>query len=534
MPGDVLLGIDLGTTVLKAAAFDARSGRALGHASVRLPVESRADGAREQRIPMLDRALMRVADSLRRQLGGAAWRRVAGIGLAAQGGSAIIADRSTGRALTPMQLWNDSRAYARIPEIAARKPSGYWPRFSFLRNPGAGLARIEWLRDRLPQLFCPQNIYVGAGEYVYFRLTGTWRQDAGNALQIGCYDARRHRIIAEPLRLVGAEPDFVAPMRSGHEMHPLTPSGAKALRLPAGIPVAGPYMDHEAGYLSAMGTGAESAGGTPLQCSLGTAWVGNFVSAKQPPPGFQLMLPSPIGSDNGRQATGRSAHADRRLVNPVACSLQPAARWLVVRVMCAGNITWDWALGSLLKGRPQTKLSRADAVFRQQLLPPAGLAALPWFTRANPLAPDQAGAGFFAGLGEHTTTDDMLRAVVAGMCFEFARVFQPVVQSGCVDRVVLGGGASNGWYFRTMLAGLFAPLPVFHVQDEALAGTRGVLYAFNPRVAATGTMRVPRPGKLLIARIQAGFDMHRRLCDALAGGLPEDARIQLDIQPRKQ
>ena len=533
MPGDVLLGIDLGTTVLKAAAFDAHDGRPLGHASVRLPVDSQADGTREQQIPMLDRALSRVADSLRLQLG-SAWGRVAGIGLAAQGGSAIIADRRSGRALTPMQLWNDSRPYARIPEIAARKPSGYWHRFSFLRNPGAGLARIEWLREGFPGLFRPGNIYAGAGEYVYFRLTGTWRQDAGNALQIGCYDARRHRIIAEPLRLVGVEPEFVAPMRSGHEMHPLTPSGAKALRLPPGIPVAGPYMDHEAGYLSAVEADRHTTVASVLQCSLGTAWVGNFVSPGLPPPGFQLMLPSPVDSDCRLQATGDSVHRKRRLADPAACSLQPAARWLVVRVMCAGNITWDWALGTLLRARPGTELSRADAVFRAELLPSASLAALPWFTRSNPFAPEQAGAGILAGLGEHTTTDDMLRAVAAGMCFEFARVFAPVVRSGCVDRVVLGGGASNGWYFRTLLAGLFAPLPVYHVRDEALAGARGVLFAFNPHVAATDTARVAEPGKSLIERMLAGFETYQKACDLLAGALPEDARVRFDLQPRRK
>jgi len=499
MASDVLLGIDLGTTVLKAAAFDARNGRPLGHASVRLPVRSQADGTREQRIPMLDRALSRVADSLRAQLG-SAWGRVAGIGLAAQGGSAIIADRRSGRALTPMQLWNDSRPCCRIPEIAARKRPGYWYRFSFLRNPGAGLARIEWLRERFARLVQPGSIYVGAGEYVYFKLTGTWRQDAGNALQIGCYDARRRRIIAEPLRLVGVEPDFVAPMRSGHEMHPLSASGAKALRLQPGIPVAGPYMDHEAGYLSATG-----GDGKPLQCSLGTAWVGNFVSADQPPPGFQLMLPSPV--DSG---------------------------WLVVRVMRAGNITWDWALRTLLKARADTALTRADAVLRDELLPPPGLAAIPWFTCSNPLAPELAGAGIVFGLGEHTASDDLLRAVVAGMCFEFARVFEPVMRSGCVDRVVLGGGASNGWYFRTLLAGLFAPLPVFHVRDEGLAGARGTLFAFNPRVARAQTARVPRPNQPLVARIRASFEMYRKTCDVLAGGLSEDARVQFDLQPRKK
>ena len=37
---DVFIGIDLGTTVLKAAAFDGRTGKALAVAGRRLPVET--------------------------------------------------------------------------------------------------------------------------------------------------------------------------------------------------------------------------------------------------------------------------------------------------------------------------------------------------------------------------------------------------------------------------------------------------------------------------------------------------------------
>ena len=84
----------------------------------------------------------------------------------------------------------------------------------------------------------------------------------------------------------------------------------------AGIPVAGPYIDQEAGYMSAAGV-SES----PLQCSLGTAWVGNFVLPDDTTGGSptQMVLPAPVG--NGR---------------------------LVVQALLAGNVTWDWGLQTLL------------------------------------------------------------------------------------------------------------------------------------------------------------------------------------------
>ena len=81
MPSEILIGIDLGTTVLKAGAIDRRSGRVLAVAAQRLPVRSEADGTREQKLPDLDRGFDTVLAKLRAQLG-QRWSHVAGIGLA--------------------------------------------------------------------------------------------------------------------------------------------------------------------------------------------------------------------------------------------------------------------------------------------------------------------------------------------------------------------------------------------------------------------------------------------------------------------
>jgi sugar (pentulose or hexulose) kinase len=486
MTGDVLLGIDLGTTVLKVAAFDARSGEALGVAAARLPLRTDADGTREQDPKALDRALRRAAGELSRKLG-KAWSRVAGVGLAAQGGSAIIADRATGEHHTPMQLWSDTRPLHLLGDIANRKPDGYWRRLSYLDDPGAGLARMQWLRARRPGLFSNDNIYVGAGEYIFFKLTGTWRQDAGSALQIGCYNARSHRLASGPLKLIDIPVSFVAPMRRGHETRPLSSGGAALLGLREGIPATGPYLDHEAGYLSAVGGSSR-----PLQVSLGTAWVGNFVNETGPSlDGLNLVLPSPVGAGS-----------------------------LVVRVMVGGNASWDWARETLLGAKGAKALTQADAVFREGLLPPEGLVALPWLTRPNPFAPDAFGSGAFFGTNTHTTRADLLRALVAGMCFELAHVFEPVRESGDVDRVVLGGGASNGWYFRELLAGLFAPLPVFHLEEDETPGARGALYPFSRKAARAGARRVRRPPKRVHARILEGYKLYNKICATLSMGLP--------------
>lgn len=480
--GKVLIGIDLGTTVLKAAGFDAGSGRMLAQASKRLPVATSREGKREQSVADLDKALAAILGRLRRDLGGR-WKAVAGIGIAAQGGSTIIADRKTGAALTPMILWNDRRAFSHQMEIAGRMPASFWRDVGMQDMPGAGLGRMSWLKDTHSGLFTESNIYAGAGEYLYFRLTGVWRQDAGNALQIGCYNAARQCLDERPLALVEVPVSFVAPMRQDHTTCELSDSAQRAFGLPGGIPAAGPYMDHEAGFMSASAVSTK-----PLQCSLGTAWVGNFIlpedTAGRSP--FQLVLPAPFGS-------GR----------------------LVVQPLLTGNVTWDWGLENLVGRDHRKALISADGIFADELLPPFGLVAIPWNTQANPAAAGAIGGGTFFGVSAHTERAHLLRALAAGMAYELLRILEEVKLSGEVDCVVLGGGASRGRFFRKLIAALFSPLEVFTLADEDMAGTRGVLYAFDRKTSQARAVRVRPPAGGVCKRVMEGYRLYLEVFNRL-------------------
>jgi xylulokinase len=485
---EVLLGIDLGTTVLKVAAFDARSGAVLARVSERLEVRTAEGGLREQDPADVDRAVRKVLSRVRGDLG-ARWQKVTGIGLSSQAGSTIIADRETGRAHTRMILWNDSRAFQYLPAIAAKKTVRYWRSFSLQDQPGAGLGRLVWLKKHHPRLIRESNIYIGAGEYLYYRLTGVWRQDAGNALQIGCYSVPKRKLIPGPLELVGVPVTFFAPMREGHETNPLSEDAAALFGLSGEIPVAGPYFDHEAGYLSAA-----SAYRAPLQFSLGTAWVGNFVlpedvTGSSP---FQLVVPSPIGE-------GR----------------------LVVQPLLTGNVAWDWGLQNLLSRDHKKALGKVGGVFEEEFLPPFGLVVLPWVARPNPVEPSAFGAATFFGMGADTSSRDLLRALAVGLVCELSRVFEEVRDSGHVGSVVLAGGASKGVFFRDLIATLFSPLSVYCMEDEDLAGSRGALSGFSKRVARGRTQKIRRPEKKLRDQIQKRYELYLEVFERLYGGVPE-------------
>lgn len=477
-----MVAIDLGTTVLKVAAFDARTGAPLAQASERLPVREGRDGEREQSVGAVLRAVREACREVVTALGG---RTVEAVGLAAQGGSTIIADRERGKPLTPMILWTDMRARSLTAEVLRRKPVGFWRRRTLRDAPGQGYARFLWLRQRRPELFGEANIHAGAGGFLCHRLTGVWRQDPCHALQIGGYDAARERLDARMLDIVGVPLSFVAPLRKGHEVHPLSRSGARLTGLPAGVPVSGPYIDQEAGYLSAA-----AARPRPLQMSLGTAWVGNFVLPRDARwrSATQLVLPSLV--DDGRH---------------------------VCQPLGTGNIAWDWALGDLVDADHGRALAKAMQVFRRRLLPPRGLLALPFVNSPNPLVKGALGGGGFFGVSASTTSADLLRATAFGLCAEMARVFSGVLERGHIECVTLGGGAAKGAFFRKLLAGLLHPLPVFQVLDNDLAGPRGALSAFGGKAASVRLRRVKAPMRQL-DEIRRMSDDYERLLEAAPGG----------------
>lgn len=487
----MLIGIDLGTTVLKVIAVDSRTGALHAEISRRLPITTDAQGRREQDLAMLDAAFADVFATLRKKTG-EAWRNIKGIGLSAQGGSTIIADRSSGRPLTPMILWNDARAFSQLDILASRKPPQWWREYSLRDEPGMGLARIQWLRQHDARLMEEGNIYIGAGEYLYFQLTGQWRQDACNALQTGCYDARSQTLTERPLSLVDLSLEFFAPMRKGHETFALKAEAARRLGLPEGTPVAGPYNDHEAGYLA-----AEGHAGRPMQVSLGTAWVGNFV------------LPSEQTGDSPTQLVVPGPDGDTRQV------IQP---------LLTGNVTWDWALATFLDADHGRALEQQKAVFEEDLLPSEGLLALPWLNRPNPICSKAHGAAALYGIGPATGRCDMLRAFAASMAFELERVFKPLVDNKIIDRLILSGGASKGWVFQQLIAALFDPLPVYRFDREELVGARGCLAAFG---SAAQDIPIEKIASVADAgKISAQAKLYRELFSNAYGNVPSGRAYQ--------
>ncbi len=267
--GDVVLGLDAGTTSAKAVVVD-RAGEILASGgSDPIAVLSTPDGGREQDPAEIWQAF---TDAGRRAVEGlGSGVGVAALAVAAQSGSVIpvAVGGSAERAIT----WMDTR-FRSVPEnwsdgVAAsvRAVSGWMP------TPGVGLSTIVGLQapgTRKPGADpAPVWRWASVDDYLVFRLTGQWATNPSNAAGMQLMDVATRTWSDDLCRLAGIDPGLLSPIReSGSTAGELAGEAAAALGLDAGTPVVIGGHDQAC---AALGLGVVDPG--DLFLSAGTAWV---------------------------------------------------------------------------------------------------------------------------------------------------------------------------------------------------------------------------------------------------------------------
>lgn len=177
----VVIAVDQGTSATKAVALDT-SGMVIASAAVGLDQSHPGPGHVEQDPEAILESVRHLLTTMAASFGD----RIAAIGLANQRESAVIWDRTTGRALAPVLGWQDRRTADRAARLAAadadplvRSISGLPldPMFSALKF-SEQLDRVDPTRKRS----AAGEIALGTiDSWLLFRLTGEHRIEAGNA-----------------------------------------------------------------------------------------------------------------------------------------------------------------------------------------------------------------------------------------------------------------------------------------------------------------------------------------------------------------
>jgi xylulokinase len=451
------LGLDLGTSALKAVLIDA-GGAVLAQGSAEIATVSELPGQAEQDpadwLTAAAQALAVLGESLE---GDGDWRaQLSVIGLAGQLPTLVVlgAHGAEGRAIT----WKDARADEFAQGVIGTRRAELY-RLTGMPIDGRYLAPMFRVHAGThSQAQC----ILSAKDYLCHALTGARVTDPSTAAGYGLYALAEAAFSPALCTLWGIAPQLLPQVRPAHSIAgPLSASGAQLLGLPAGIAVTVGAADSMSG---AYAVGPPSPGVVCIAMGSSTIILDAVRERRLDPAGRYLLSP----------------HA--------------ASDWYAREMdLLATGTGYQWLCG-LLRATPE-ELEQLAGRARPGA---GGVSFMPY------LAGGEQGAlwnpalrGTVAGLGLDSGRAEIARAFLEGVGFEIRRCVEVLAENQPVTEIVLAGKLAQSAFGLQLLANILGrpvrPFPP--VSPAALGAAYGALEALGaatrPRAGAAGAKVLP-------------------------------------------
>jgi gluconokinase len=431
-----VIGADLGTTSIKAVAFDG-DGRELARAAETVALAPVAEeGAAEQEPSDVYEALVRVLAQVAgraRALGFFVDR----VGLSAAMHS-LVPVAADGAPLARALLWMDSRAQAEATALWA-SPAGkdVYQRTGTPVHPMSPLVKLIWLRARRPDLFRAAARFVSLKEWVWHRWFGEWQVDVAIASATGLYNLRERTWDRGALALAGLGPDRLSAIVPTTYVR----QGVREPRLAqAGMSSATAFVSGASdGVLANLGAGA--IGTDRMSLTIGTSLAVRTGSA------------TPYTDVSTRSF----------------CYVLDVDRFIVGGPSNSGGVVLEWLYRNILAGQaPNADAGQpvdglAALIAAAEHASDDALLCLPYVAGERaPLWNGQA-SGVFLGLRLPHTAAHLMRAAIEGIIFNAHFIAARLIEGlGRPERIVASGKVLESAWVRQLTADVFG-LPVQHL-----------------------------------------------------------------------
>jgi gluconokinase len=478
----LVLALDIGTSGLRVFLFDVR-GRPItpliAHAD--RPVRTSADGEAtvdaDERIGAAFRAIDTILASAGRRAGEIAavatstfWHSLVGVG-------------ADGRPTTRVLTWADTRARSaaatlrrEVDPITTHARTGCVLHASYLP------AKLRWLREHDADAYARTKWWMSLGEYLYLRVLGARQAGHGMASATGLYDQRARRWDRPLLAHLVVGEETLSPIDDA----PLTPMlPAFTRRWPA---LANAKWVPAVGDGACSNVGAGAVGRDTASLFLGTSGAMRVVYATDEPPTI---------------TGGWTYHLD-------------ASRVVAGGALSNGGNVLRWIADVFPDVDVPRALRRAPA--------DGPLIALPLIAGDRSPTWNDAARAAVAGIGLGTTADDVARAMVEGVAYRVARLWEVTSRAlPGIERVIATGGTLLvfPWLMQLFADAIDRPLLMSGAGEGS---ARGAAIAALERIGAVPDLtavrspigRTFRPRPDVHARLRAGMERQRQLEEALA------------------
>src|SRR5712692_7955969 len=490
MTSRYVLGIDVGTTALKAIALEREQG-IMAQAELSHELFSLHSGWAEEDP---ERWWTTTIDAIRQLLKTIPAESIEAIGVSGMVPAMVILDAS-GRPLRRSIQQNDARAVTEIEELrAAVDPDEFFSITGCVPNQQSIDTKWRWLQRHEPQVIERAAHLCGSYDFIVYRLTGHYSLEENWAAESGLYDVTQHRWHLPNLEHAGIEPALLPLVHQPVEIVARVSEAVASLTgLVAGTPVVAGSADHVA---AALASGLTQSGDILLKFG-GAGDILYCDTRPDPDPHFYFDYHDIPGLT---------------LINGCMAS--------------SGSLV-KWFSNTLANG-----MSPQDLDFEAQAIEPGagGIIALPYFLGEKTPIFDPAARGVFAVVMLHHTRAHLYRAILEAVCYGFAHHLELLREAGRpVRRVVAADGGSRSTLWMQIAADVIN-LPVQVVAGEA-ASALGAAYVAAMGVGLFGDWSdiarfisqgpTYQPQSAAVPRYRKGFALYRELYTRLQSYLPE-------------
>lgn len=452
---DVIIGIDAGTSVIKAVAFDL-AGAQLAVSAIPNRYQTHADGGVTQSLAQTWADCAAALRGLHEKLPDLA-ARTAALSVTAQGDGTWLVGRDNAP-VGDAWLWLDARAAPTVQRLAA----GPQNRARFQAT-GTGLntcqqgSQLAHMDRHHPALLDGAEVALHCKDWLYLNLTGIRATDPSEAsFTFGNFRDRQYdATVIDALGLTHRRALLPEILDGTETTHPLTSAAAAATGLRAGTPVSLGFVDM---VMTALGAGVHGGAGDVACSTVGSTGV------------------------HMRAVSWQDVHLNDAGTGYVICLPVPGIVTQVQTNMAA-TLNLDWVLSlaaDVLAGFGQNA-SHRDLVARVDgwlaATRPGLTGYLPYISEAGergPFVNADARAGFF-GLSMATRYPDMVRAVVEGLGMAMRDCY--AAMGPLPQELRLTGGAARSPGLRGILGAAIRARVRTSARDEAGAAGAAMMAA---------------------------------------------------------
>lgn len=406
----VLIGVDLGTSSVKATAFG-HDGRVHAEATHSYPTQRHGPRVAEQDPQRWWSAVCAALQELTTRLPSS---RIAGVGLSGQIGTHVLVDSDLDP-LGPAYTWQDGRIADSQQHISERLSPAEATMAMGAHLPALGawpLNRLVWLRDYSPESLERAALMLQPKDFILHKLTGRVASDASSWRGIVRPDGGASHL----LDVFGLPSIVPAIIRPDEVVGTISQGASLECGLPASTPVVAGWND-----LNCSVVGAGLCGpGTGFDVTGTSEHIGQICRSPGTAPG---LVSYPIELD-GSLTT--------HLVYGVSSN-------------CGNVVTW---LKALLAVPPGAGADRAciDQSISETTPGADGLSMLPYLSGERSPIWDPNATGVLSGLTSTHQSSHLIRAALEGVVFNLRRIVELLDSDhGSVYRAVGGPAQLDTW-----------------------------------------------------------------------------------------